>query len=115
MTTTLSPGIRCVCPTGSILRAIEIVPLLSFIRFLPVREPSDISILKSRLLETYGRVRSWRLFVDRPIDWLALVADLLWESDLVIPGCGLRAPFLAFAKDSICNHPYSGNRGGLSD
>ena len=49
--------------------------------------------LESRTLETYARVRSWRLFVDRPLDWLTLLryyyGNLIWLLPL-----GAFMPFL---------------------
>jgi len=44
--------------------------------------------LESRARETYERVRSWRLFVDRPLDWLTLLrlyyGNLIWLLPLVV-------------------------------
>jgi hypothetical protein len=44
--------------------------------------------LESRARETYNRARSWRLFVDRPMDWLVLLrhyyGNLIWLLPLVV-------------------------------
>jgi hypothetical protein len=44
--------------------------------------------LESRARETYNRARSWRLFVDRPMDWLVLLrhyyGNFIWLLPLVV-------------------------------
>ncbi len=44
--------------------------------------------LESRNRETYERARSWRLFIDRPLDWLTLFrwyfGNLVWLLPLVV-------------------------------
>jgi hypothetical protein len=44
--------------------------------------------LESRARETYNRARSWRLFVDRPMDWLVLLrhyyGNFIWLVPLVV-------------------------------
>ena len=60
----------------------EIVPPFSFIPLSTGPRTLRHFYLESRMLETYRRVRSWRLFVDRPIDWLVLLriyyGNLIW-------------------------------------
>ena len=66
----------------------EIVPPFSFIPVSTGPRTFRHFYLESRLLETYGRVRSWRLFVDRPIDWLVLLriyyGNLIWLFPVVV-------------------------------
>jgi hypothetical protein len=52
--------------------------------------------LESRNRETYERARSWRLFIDRPLDWLTLFrwyfGNLVWLLPLVVFMPGLWLP-----------------------
>jgi len=69
----------------------ERVPPFSF---MPIATtPRRHFDLEFRMLETYDRVRSWRLFVDRPLDWLILLrhyyGNLIWLLPL-----GAFTPFL---------------------
>ncbi len=65
----------------------ETVPPFSFIPLSTGPRTLRHFYLESRMLGTYQRVRSWRLFVDRPIDWLALLriyyGNLIWLIPLV--------------------------------
>jgi hypothetical protein len=65
----------------------DIVPPFSFMPLSTAPQTLRHFYLESRMLDTYGRVRSWRLFVDRPIDWLVLLrvyyGNLIWLFPLV--------------------------------
>ena len=60
----------------------EIVPPFSFIPVSTTPRTFRHFYLESRMMGTYQRVRSWRLFVDRPVDWLVLLriyyGNLIW-------------------------------------
>jgi len=60
----------------------EIVPPFSFMPISTTPRTFRHFDLESRVRETYERVRSWRLFVDRPLDWLTLLrfyyGNLIW-------------------------------------
>ena len=66
----------------------EVVPPFSFmpISTTPSRTFRHFD-LESRVQETYDRARSWRLLVDRPLDWLTLLryyyGNLIWLLPLV--------------------------------
>jgi hypothetical protein len=66
----------------------EIVPPFSFMPISTVPRSFRHFDLESRARETYERVRSWRLFVDRPLDWLTLLrfyyGNLIWLLPLVV-------------------------------
>ncbi len=60
----------------------EIVPPFSFMPISTAPRTFGHFDLESRNRETYERSRSWRLFVDRPLDWLTLLryyyGNLIW-------------------------------------
>jgi hypothetical protein len=60
----------------------EIVPPFSFMPIATTPRTLRHFDLESRVRGTYERARSWRLFVDRPIDWLVLLrlyyGNLIW-------------------------------------
>ena len=60
----------------------EIVPPFSFMPIATAPRTLRHFDLESRVRGTYERARSWRLFVDRPIDWLVLLrlyyGNLIW-------------------------------------
>jgi hypothetical protein len=66
----------------------EIVPPFSFLPLSTAPRTFRHFDLESRARETYERVRSWRLFVDRPLDWLTLLrfyyGNLIWLLPLVV-------------------------------
>jgi len=66
----------------------EIVPPFSFLPLSTAPRTFRHFDLESRARETYERVRSWRLFVDRPLDWLILLrfyyGNLIWLLPLVV-------------------------------
>ncbi|PYL69609.1 MAG: hypothetical protein DMF28_02685 [Verrucomicrobia bacterium] len=66
----------------------EIVPPFSFLPISTAPRTFRHFDLESRARETYERVRSWRLFVDRPLDWLTLLrfyyGNLIWLLPLVV-------------------------------
>jgi hypothetical protein len=66
----------------------EIVPLFSFMPISTTPRTFRHYDLESRERETYERARSWRLFVDRPLDWLTLLrfyyGNLIWLLPLVV-------------------------------
>jgi hypothetical protein len=66
----------------------EIVPPFSFLPLSTAPRAFRHFDLESRARETYERVRSWRLFVDRPLDWLTLLrfyyGNLIWLLPLVV-------------------------------
>jgi hypothetical protein len=66
----------------------EIVPPFSFLPLSTAPRTFRHFDLESRARETYQRVRSWRLFVDRPLDWLTLLrfyyGNLIWLLPLVV-------------------------------
>jgi len=72
----------------------EVVPPFSFMPISPTPPRTFRHFdLESRVQDTYNRVRSWRLLVDRPLDWLTLLryyyGNLIWLLPLVA-----FAPFL---------------------
>src|SRR5437868_1467709 len=66
----------------------EIVPPFSFTPISTAPRAFRHFDLESRNRETYERVRSWRLLVDRPLDWLTLLryyfANLIWVLPLAV-------------------------------
>jgi hypothetical protein len=66
----------------------EIVPPFSFLPLSPAPRTFRHFDLESRARETYERVRSWSLLVDRPLDWLTLLrfyyGNLIWLLPLVV-------------------------------
>jgi len=60
----------------------EIVPPFSFMPIATTPRTLRHFDLESRVRGTYERARSWRLFMDRPIDWLVLLrlyyGNLIW-------------------------------------
>lgn len=66
----------------------EIVPPFSFLSLSTAPRTFRHFDLESMARETYERVRSWRLFVDRPLDWLTLLrlyyGNLIWLLPLVV-------------------------------
>jgi hypothetical protein len=70
----------------------EIVPPFSIVPISMTPRTSRYFDLESRNRETYDRARSWRLLIDRPLDWLTLFryyyGNLVWLLPLVvfIPG-----------------------------
>jgi hypothetical protein len=66
----------------------EIVPPFSFLPLSTAPRTFRHFDLESRGRETYERVRSRRLFVDRPLDWLTLLrfyyGNLIWLLPLVV-------------------------------
>jgi len=66
----------------------EIVPPFSFLPLSTAPRTFRHFDLESRARETYERVRSWRLFVDRPLDWLTLLrfyyGNLIWLLPLAV-------------------------------
>ena len=66
----------------------EIVPPFSFLPLSTAPRTFRHFDLESRARETYERIRSWRLFVDRPLDWLTLLrfyyGNLIWLLPLVV-------------------------------
>ena len=66
----------------------EIVPPFSIVPISKTRRTSRYFDLESRNRETYERARSWRLFIDRPLDWLTLFrwyfGNLVWLLPLVV-------------------------------
>ena len=93
----------------------EVVPPFSFmpISTTPSRTFRHFD-LESRVQETYDRARSWRLLVDRPLDWLT-PAILLRQPDLAATAGGVRALPLAFEEDTICGNSDSRDRSGVRD
>ena len=66
----------------------EVVPPFSFMPISPTPPRTFRHFdLESRVRETYNRARSWRLLVDRPLDWLTLLryyyGNLIWLLPLV--------------------------------
>ena len=66
----------------------EIVPPFSFVPISTTPRTFRHLDLESRARETYDRTRSWRLFIDRPLDWLTLLryyyGNLIWLLPLVV-------------------------------
>jgi hypothetical protein len=66
----------------------ERVPPFSFMPISTAPRTFRPFDLESRERETYGRARSWRLFVDRPLDWLVLLrhyyGNLIWLLPLAV-------------------------------
>jgi hypothetical protein len=66
----------------------EIVPPFSFMPISTTPRTLRHFDLESRARETYERARSWRLFVDRPLDWLTLLrfyyGNLIWLLPLAV-------------------------------
>ena len=66
----------------------EIVPPFSFIPISTTPRTFRHFDLESRARETYERARSWRLLVDRPLDWLVLLrfyyGNLIWLLPVVV-------------------------------
>ena len=66
----------------------EIVPPFSIVPISKTPRTSRYFDLESRNRETYERARSWRLFIDRPLDWLTLFrwyfGNLVWLLPLVV-------------------------------
>jgi hypothetical protein len=65
----------------------EIVPPFSFMPISTTPRTFRHFDLESRVRETYERVRSWHLLIDRPLDWLTLLrfyyGNLIWLLPLV--------------------------------
>lgn len=66
----------------------EIVPPFSFMPISNTPRTFRQFNLESRNRETYERARSWRLFIDRPLDWLTLLqyyyGNLIWVLPLAL-------------------------------
>jgi hypothetical protein len=66
----------------------EIVPPFSFIPISTTPRTFRHFDLESRARETYERARSWRLLVDRSLDWLVLLrfyyGNLIWLLPMVV-------------------------------
>jgi hypothetical protein len=66
----------------------EIVPPFSFMPISTTPRTFRHFDLESRARETYERARSWRLLVDRPLDWLTLLryyyGNLIWLLPLAV-------------------------------
>jgi hypothetical protein len=66
----------------------EIVPPFSFIPISTTPRTFRHFDLESRARETYERARSWRLLVDRSLDWLVLLrfyyGNLIWLLPVVV-------------------------------
>lgn len=66
----------------------EIVPPFSVMPLSTTPRTFRHFDLESRARETYERVRSWRLFIDRPLHWLTLLrfyyGNLVWLLPLVV-------------------------------
>src|SRR5438034_2157665 len=66
----------------------DIVPPFSFLPLSTAPRTFRHLDLESRARETYDRTRSWRLFIDRPLDWLTLLryyyGNLIWLLPLVV-------------------------------
>src|SRR6266480_2886696 len=66
----------------------EIVPPFSVMPLSTTPRTFRHFDLESRARETYERARSWRLFVDRPLDWLTLLrfyyGNLIWLLPVVV-------------------------------
>src|SRR5882724_3830068 len=66
----------------------EIVPPFSIVPISTTPRTSRHFDVESRNRETYERARSWRLFIDRPLDWLTVFrwyfGNLVWLLPLVV-------------------------------
>jgi hypothetical protein len=75
-------------PYREYYRQYEIVPPFSFMPISTTPRTFRHLDLESRARETYDRTRSWRLFIDRPLDWLTLLryyyGNLIWLLPLVV-------------------------------